>query len=238
MSDSMGYTFNVKRSVMDVFSSIAYEFDVTRVKPWSEVYLLSRFGGLIVDLGCGSGRHSIALVNEGCEVLAVDISPVMVKLCLSKVRFRESYRFINGVVCDINFLPFRSCSIDHALCLATIHHIPLFKCRVDALNEIFRVLRKFGILVLSVWALYQYRFFKLIPKMLFNRFLRRVKEYGDVYIPWKSRGGVYLRFHHLFSRREFLRLCRSSKFHLAYFYGKSFRKTRFSENHVAILFKP
>jgi len=236
MSDH--YAFNVKKDVMNVFSSIAFEFDVTRVKPWSEVYFLSRFGGLIVDLGCGSGRHSMALVNEGCEVLAVDISPLMVKICLSKIRFNSRYGFINGVVCDINFLPFKSCSIDHALCLATIHHIPLFKCRLDALNEIYRVLKKSGILILSVWALYQRRFIRLLPKMLLNYIFRRVKEYGDVYIPWKSRRGVYLRFHHLFSRGEFLKLCRSSKFHLAYFYGKSFRRTRFSENHVAILFKP
>jgi alkylated DNA repair protein alkB family protein 8 len=229
---------NIKRGVMDVFSRIAYEFDVTRTKPWSEVYLLSRFGGLIADFGCGSGRHVSALVNCGCEVLAVDISPIMVKLCLSKFRGGDRYSLVNGVVCDIGFLPFKSCSIDHALCIATIHHIPTFKARLDSVNEIYRVLKRFGILILSAWALYQTRFIKLIPRMLLDRVFGRVLEFGDVYIPWKSRNAVYMRFHHLFSRREFVKLCSSSKFSIAYIYGKSFRNTHFSENHVAVLFKP
>lgn len=234
----MDYISMIKKSVMKVFSDIAFEFDVTRIKPWSEVYFLSRFGGLIVDLGCGSGRHSVALVNEGCEVISADISPIMVKISLSKVKGKSSYSLINGVVCDANFLPFKNSSINSVLMLATIHHIPMFKTRVDVLNEIHRVLKKFGILILSAWALHQTRFIKLIPKMILNRILGSVKEFGDIYIPWKSRSGVYMRFHHLFSRSEFIKLCKSSKLSLAYVYGKSFRRTLFSENHVSILFKP
>ncbi|MEM2137408.1 MAG: methyltransferase domain-containing protein [Candidatus Methanomethylicia archaeon] len=233
----MDYVNRVKRDVMNVFDDIAEEFDVTRVKPWSEIYFVSRFGGLIADFGCGSGRHVLALVDEGCEVLAMDVSRRMVSICLSKVRGGDKYRFVSGVVCDLNFLPLKPNSINHALCLATIHHIPLFNVRLNVLNEIYMVLKNSGILVLSVWALYQGRFLKYIPKMIINRIIGRVKEFGDIYVPWKSSKKTFMRFHHLFSKSEFIKLCRSSKFKLAFTYGKSLRKTIFHENHMAILFK-
>ena len=45
--------------------------------------LLRRHGvpnGLVVDLGCGSGRFAAALGEAGYQVLGVDLSPAMIRL--------------------------------------------------------------------------------------------------------------------------------------------------------------
>ena len=227
----------VKRDLMHIFDALAVAFDHSRRRYWSEAYFLAWDSGVAVDFGCGAGRHLFLLSSFGREVVGVDLSAKMVALALSKIRGSSAYYLVNGVQCDINFLPFRSSSISDGLCFATLHHIPSYIERLKALSEIFRSLKPFGVLIVSVWARYQRRFFSRLPIMLLDRILGRCGEFGDIYVPWRTCGGVYRRFYHLFSRGEFLKLLRLSGFSLAFSYGKSFKSSWFSENHMAFCFK-
>ena len=37
--------------------------------------------GNVIDIGCGAGRHSLYLQEKGFEILAIDNSPLAIKIC-------------------------------------------------------------------------------------------------------------------------------------------------------------
>jgi SAM-dependent methyltransferase len=63
--------------------------------------LLRRHGvpnGLVVDLGCGSGRFAAALGEAGYQVLGVDLSPAMIRLAKKRA---PGARFMAGSLLDV-----------------------------------------------------------------------------------------------------------------------------------------
>ena len=58
----------------------------------------------ILDLGCGSGRHALELVQRGYSVTCLDLSAVL--LSLAKKKGREENCCIRFVKADMRFIPF------------------------------------------------------------------------------------------------------------------------------------
>ncbi len=215
--------------VIKVFDEIAEEYAATRVRPWEEAYLFHE--GPVLDLGSGPGRHSKVIAEKGIRVIPADISKRMLKILLKRI---SNSNLVDVVVCDMSNLPFRDRTFKGVLFLAAIHHIQGKENRLNVLKEVRRVLDHGGLLVISAWALYQSRFLKKIPKMLFDRMVGRVKEFGDIYVPWKSRKGTFLRFYHLFTKNELVRLVKQSGLEIEKVYGKSFKSKFLSENHLVV----
>ena len=215
--------------VMRVFDEIAEEYAATRVRPWEEAGLFSE--GPVLDLGSGPGRHAKFMAGRGIRVVAADISRGMLKVAAKRT---SDLQLVDFVLCDMSSLPFRDKAFRGVLCLAAIHHVRGRENRQVVLEEVRRVLKEGGLLVISAWALYQRRFLKKIPKMLFDRMIGRVREFGDTYVPWKSRKGTFQRFYHLFTRRELVSLVRGAGLEVERAYGKSFKSRLLSENHLVI----
>ncbi|MDK2383869.1 MAG: methyltransferase domain-containing protein, partial [Candidatus Korarchaeota archaeon] len=170
-----------------------------------------------------NGRHASYLESKGYRVVCADISWGM--LMVAKKRVRDL------VQCDASALPFRDSSFGTVLFLATIHHLPK-EDRLRSLEEIRRVLKPGGRLIVSAWALFQPRFFGKIPWMLLNPL--RGREFGDLTVPWHRKGRVYQRYYHLFTRSELESLVEEAGLKTVRSYGRSFKYRWFAENHVVV----
>jgi SAM-dependent methyltransferase len=122
----------------------------------------------LLDLGCGTGTFTVEmarLVGETGKVHAVDIQKPMLDKAKARV---EAAGLGNRVVFHHSGayrLPLPDQSIDLALLIATLPEIP---DRVQALNEVRRVLKDDGRLVLSEEMLHP----AYVPASLERRWLR------------------------------------------------------------------
>jgi malonyl-CoA O-methyltransferase len=111
----------------------------------------SWFGPLVgrraIDIGCGTGRHTLALVEAGAaEVVALDLTPEML------ARARAKPGLVGGRVHWVRHalpfpLPFRDATFDLAVLGLVAEHIEEL---APALAEVARVVKPGGRCVLSV----------------------------------------------------------------------------------------
>ena len=106
--------------------------------------LLGNVRGLeILDLGCGTGRHSIRLAGAGARVTAVDFSPKM----LAQARQKAGGTNIRFQLHDLSQpLPFAEKNFDRVLCALVVDHIEDLD---NLFSEMHRVCRPDGNVVVS-----------------------------------------------------------------------------------------
>jgi SAM-dependent methyltransferase len=103
---------------------------------------------LILDLGCGNGRHVVHLAKYGFEVIGVDISPKALSLTSAWLR-EEGYHAGLALADTRQPLPFREGSLDAVLSTQVIHHALVEGVRV-AIGEIWRILAPGGLAFVTV----------------------------------------------------------------------------------------
>lgn len=82
----------------------------------------ARPGARVVDLGCGTGQISIPLAVQGCEVLAVDISPAMIEQLQAEVQ-RRSLSQVECLAVEIEKLALPPQSVDLVVSSYALHHL-------------------------------------------------------------------------------------------------------------------
>jgi|SRR3989344_2746399 len=95
----------------------------------------------ILDLGCGAGDHSDYFVKQGLNVICIDISKEMIKLCNKKG--------LNASVMDIEDLKFTPESFDGIWAVTSLLHIPKTKIHL-VIDKLYQILKKNGILYVCV----------------------------------------------------------------------------------------
>lgn len=158
----------------------------------AEKRLISKYAfGKVLDIGCGTGYH----FSSGSTGL--DVSLAM----LNEAKKKGCTLNIQG---DAESLPFPDKSFDTILCIFTV----LNMCSLDrAVNEMKRVLKKNGIIIISVSSVWERRNKPLVKKVFANPEPCRKNMRID---------GVRLKFH-AFTKKEFLYWFRDFK--LEYFNG-------------------
>lgn len=101
-------------------------------------------GGKLLDVGCGYGRISNNLSNQGYDIVGFDLSPLEIKSA------KERGASVDYLVADMLDIPFRDESFKGAFCLlGAIQYLKSAYQRRKAIEEFYRVLIPGGKLVLS-----------------------------------------------------------------------------------------
>jgi SAM-dependent methyltransferase len=77
-------------------------------------------GQLILDAGCGFGRHSFFAARHGAEVIALDSSAEAVAATQSNCGHLQRVHVVQG---DLHNPPFRQDLFDTVFCLGVLHHL-------------------------------------------------------------------------------------------------------------------
>lgn len=77
-------------------------------------------GKMVLDAGCGAGRFSEVILEDGAEVVAVDLSNA-VDACRQNL---SSHSRLHVVQASIYELPFRDGTFDYVYCIGVIQHTP------------------------------------------------------------------------------------------------------------------
>jgi ubiquinone/menaquinone biosynthesis C-methylase UbiE len=98
----------------------------------------------ILDVGTGTGRISVPLLERGADLVGCDLSANMLK------KLVEKYPAAQLAQADASRLPFPDARFDAALTVHVLHLIPVWR---DVLGEIRRVLAPGGVyLNVRTWA--------------------------------------------------------------------------------------
>ncbi len=159
------------------------------------------------DIGSGPGHNALRILDlvAGSRGVVVDISYNMVYHALKRSFKRGVLWRMACIQSDMVSLPFRDGSMDLLIYVASIHHLPFRRLRLKALEEAYRVLRRGGRILVTVWARYQLSFMHRLLGNIVSRILGRIESIGDVMIPWRHRGENLYRYYHLYTLRELRR---------------------------------
>jgi ubiquinone/menaquinone biosynthesis C-methylase UbiE len=139
MADSKEYFADVAHHWDDMRKS--FFSDAVREKIYSVAGLME--GDIVADIGAGTGFLTEGLINKSIQVVAVDQSEKMLEIMKNKF---SGYDFIDYRVGEGCMLPIDNESVNYAFANMYLHHV---KVPVDALKEIYRILKPGGMLIIT-----------------------------------------------------------------------------------------
>jgi tRNA (uracil-5-)-methyltransferase TRM9 len=142
-----------RREVRETYDRIAEHFAKTRAYAWPDVEQFiedSPSCPVALDLGCGNGRHAELLREKAETVVCADLSREVLET--TRDRIETDDRTANLVQTDAATLSFQCASVDLAVYIAALHHLPTRTLRIHSLDELSRVLTPTGRALVSVWS--------------------------------------------------------------------------------------
>ncbi|XP_010538961.1 PREDICTED: alkylated DNA repair protein alkB homolog 8 [Tarenaya hassleriana] len=134
-----------KKYVHRVYDAIAPHFSSTRFAKWPKVAAFLESlpsGSVVLDAGCGNGKY--LGLNPKCFFIGCDISDPLIRICSDKGH--------EVLVADAVNLPYRNGFGDAAISIAVLHHLSTESRRKKAVEELVRVVKTGGFVLITVWA--------------------------------------------------------------------------------------
>ncbi|EMA29657.1 class I SAM-dependent methyltransferase [Haloarcula japonica] len=183
-----------RAAVRRTYEDIGDHFSKTREYAWPEVEsFVDDAGGVetALDVGCGNGRHAELLAEVADSVVGLDASRALLQAATDRVG--DSVTLLQG---DATRLPLTAASVDVAVYVATLHHLPSQAARRASLDELARVLAPGARALVSAWSTVHDRFDADSDS-----------DVGfDTTVDWTLPGGETVpRFYHIYTPAEFER---------------------------------
>lgn len=188
-----------------------FEFDMRMVREALEEH--GSKGDLIADLGVGTGRAIVPLVELGYEGLAVDLSQRMLDMAKWKAKQASlPLHCLRANLVELDALADNA--VDHGICLfSTLGMIRGHEARLQAVKHFRRIIKDSGVFVLHVHNFWfnlrdpggPWWVFKNIARSVWDKDLER----GDKYYPYRGLSRMFL---HVFTQRELSKLLRDGGF--------------------------
>jgi len=195
------------KKTKDYFDRNVESFSGSRSRIWPELNKLKKYtkdGEKILDLGCGNGRLFELFQDKNVKYAGVDASAEFIKK--AKERYGDYF-----IVADAFDMLFPDGSFDSIWAIAFFHHIPSKQLRLKVLEEIKRVLKKNGKVVVTCWNLYQFHYLRILLKFTLRKLFGLSKlDFKDVLLsPKKIK---VQRYYHAFTKKELKKLFQQAGF--------------------------
>ncbi|MFQ6020717.1 MAG: class I SAM-dependent methyltransferase [Candidatus Aenigmatarchaeota archaeon] len=156
----------------------------------------------ILDLGCGLGRHLIFLAKKDFMVVGSDISSTALGIAEKQAKNEKLKNYLL-VKHDITLFPFPENHFDAVISANVIHHNKLRSIK-KTVNEIKRVLKKRGLVIVTLLSKndHKYKKGKRVEKDTYD--LSHIKGHAEVGVLHHFFGEIEAR--RLFSRFKILEL--------------------------------
>ena len=192
--------YSEKKQLKSVYDTIADSWSNVRNKPFRFVveYSSQVKRKKVLEIGCGTGSQLFQFAKNNF-VVGLDFSKKMIYHARKYFKKKNVDGYF--IVSDALFPAIKNGSFDVVLAIALLHHIPGRENRIKVIKELLRIAKKE--ILISVWK----RRFKIAGISLLKSFilsLFKLREYGDVYVPWNYHGKKIKRFYHLYSFSEFI----------------------------------
>ena len=177
--------------VHNVYDIISKHFSTTRKIIWPKVQdFINTFrpNSSIIETGCGNGKNMGT--REDCMYIGLDTCENLI----NQAQNQDNCSYIIGNCID---LPFESESFDYAMSIAVIHHLSTESRRLQALQEINRILKTGGEALIYVWAYEQPRFENETIQDVNVKWMLQ-KKYSEK----KENDEIFYRYYHLFKKNE------------------------------------
>ena len=119
------------------------------VKEYSKIFKKNNYKK-ILDLGCGTGRNTIYLAQQGFSVYALDISKTGIKITKNKAK-KLNLNNIEYKISNITDTKYEDNSFDAIICIFVLSH-GLLKDNQEAIDEIYRILKPGGMIITELMS--------------------------------------------------------------------------------------
>ncbi|MDD5043260.1 MAG: class I SAM-dependent methyltransferase [Patescibacteria group bacterium] len=192
------------KKVKESYNIISGDFSATRGYIWPDLEIFGKYikaGDKVLDLGCGNGRLYDFLKNKSINYFGVDNSEALINE--AKKKYPEiADKFQVGDALDLNF---PDNHFDAVMMVAVLNHLPSKELRLQVLNNVKRVLKPDGYLLMTNWNLYQKKYRPLIIKYSLLKLIGKSPlDFGDCLVPFGQE--KVKRYYHSFTKKEIQKL--------------------------------